>query len=157
MIYSCEKPPCFVFDLEGTLSNHKWREHFYSSKEYDQYNILFPFDGVNEKVFGMFDRLSRFHFSLHGKVVAPEMIILTAKHIDHIVDVTHWLNAFDVRFGRLLMRPNGNYKTSPFFKREAIFQLSKTREIKMIFDDRKDVCDLLYSDGFPVINVQGIL
>lgn len=153
-IYSCKKYPAFIFDLEGTLSDHNWRAHFAASKQWEQYAMLFPFDGVNESVFNMYQRLKGFYFDFDGQVVRPKMIILTAKSIAQIADVVVWLKATGIHCDELIMRPIGNSDRSAKMKIDIIDNIKATCDVKLIFEDRYDILQHMRAHNLPVVDIK---
>lgn len=157
-VYNSEKFPAFVFDLEGTLTNHLWRKQFHDNKQYDQYNLLFPYDGVNEKVALMFDKLSRTMFCHAGKVVAPTMFILTAKSIKYQNDVRGWLGGYlGLKPGSYILMMRLDHQQdmrSVDYKVAACDEISKSYDIKLAFDDRDDIIAGLLDHGYNVVDVK---
>jgi len=139
----------YIFDLEGTLSDSKHREHLLPDKNnpkqersYDAFHGEFPKDKVK----------------LHNKVLmqncmlTSKTIILTGMMEKHQGKVLKWLLENGIAYDGLVMRANDDYSSSPNFKLNWIKGCGEI--IHMVFDDREDVVVQLLCHGIPAIVVK---
>lgn len=133
--------PAIVFDLEGTLTDDGHRSHLQRVGEYERYRKLFKFDQINIQVA---DLLRVYHDN------GVRIIILTAKPEEDRQAVIDLLKENKLPFDLLMMRPKEDMRPSPDFKLDIAKSLNTTHDIGMFYDDRKDVCDILFANGFNV-------
>jgi hypothetical protein len=61
-----------------------------------------------------------------------------------------WLAAQGLPAGRLLMRPDRDFRPAKITKRDELRRIRRTREIAIVVDDDPAVVETLRADGFPV-------
>lgn len=140
----------YIFDIEGTLSDCQHRAHLVP--DWDAFHAEFPKDEPRKQIAQLYRILAQNN----------EVVILTGMMEKHREMASAWLRKYNFRFDELIMRPNDNFQTSPEFKYNVIIDIADrllksdsihSRDIKAIFDDRKDVVDYLLNAGFPAIQV----
>jgi hypothetical protein len=134
----------YIFDLEGTLSNSRWRE--YLLPDYDAFHAKFPEDEMKENNCRLFNICS----------ANSKVIILTGMMEKHRHMAVSWLYKNKLVCDRIIMRPNNNLKSSPQFKtewvREFMFRNGKS-SVAMLFEDRADVVQAMLDINVPAIMV----
>lgn len=138
MLNSERQNNVFVFDLEGTLTISKWRNHWAELKQWEKFECLMLHDPENK----MICDIARSAYD------AGMVVILTGKMERGITDARKWLNRYGIRHDWIHMRPNNDFRPSKIYKAEYLETYEKSR-ITMVFDDRKDIIDHLKSLGYP--------
>lgn len=134
----------YIFDLEGTLSNHSHRLHLLpkvSEKEanskdhYAAFHAAFPKDPVNNHIVNMINSFFEFN----------PAIILTGMMEKHRQMAVDYLDYHKVFCDSLVMRQNDDFRPSPEFKLAHIKDLYKKYQFDcaVVFDDREDIVDHL--------------
>lgn len=129
------KPKAVIFDLEGTISDHSHRKHFWEKKDYDEYNKRFCLDKVNSCVV---DDMT------YSRTQGFKIIILTAKSEDYLSSVLSWLDDNHIRhlIDIIIMRGKLDSRPSVIVKKEKAIELMRHYDIVKAVDDREDICDM---------------
>lgn len=146
----------YIFDLEGTISNHNHRIHLLPTAAekmanygkgrpddmYQKFHDHFHKDEVNSDVKLLMDCC----------IYTTKTIILTGMMERFRQDAQEWLLRNGISHNGLFMRPNDCYLSSPEYKYQWIRHCGE--KIHLVYDDRKDVVDKLLSHGIPAILVK---
>lgn len=120
-----------VFDLDGTLSNDKWRRHRIK-KGWDEYHLMLSADNP------MNAHLTEKHIDAGDRIV-----IVTARPEKYRSATTEWLNKHLLGQAgqyQLLMRPEGNQMSSPELKIQLLYSAGiAAPDVGIAYDDRADV------------------
>ena len=130
-----------IFDLEGTLSNSKHREHL--RPDWDKFHELFPKDEPIGAICDLFRILQN----------ASDVIILTGMMERHREMAEHWVNKNNLFPSSMLMRGNQDLTPSPEYKLNIITTISNNFNIDMVYDDRIDIVETLLTNNIPAIRV----
>jgi hypothetical protein len=136
-----------IFDLDGTLSDHKHRYHHAKAKDWDKYHELMSQDPVNEV-----EKLILDMFVGYGMKV----LILTAREEKHRFATQQWLGLNEIYYDELVMRPIGDFRPSHEFKTEVIWRsidIGKM-EVSCVFDDRPSVVEAVRKLGITCLQTQ---
>lgn len=134
------KPKCIIVDLEGTLSDHSGRIHFLEQKDYDNYNVNFPSDPINEKFIDEF---------LDNQPDDIKIILCTAKSIKYEAQVENWLkmnNLFEL-FDGFWFRKAVDKRPSVSVKYDQLIKIKKAADIICAYDDRQENVDMYRQNG----------
>lgn len=146
----------FVFDLEGTLSDCRHRNHLLPTEEQrkeawkdgkKKKDLYLPFHDEfknDPAIVPMVDLLARLY--RHSRV-----IILTGMMEKHRNNAIHWLNRNSIRVDALIMRADDDYSPSEVYKLRYI--KSQEHEVDMLFDDRIKIVDHMNKNGIPSLLV----
>lgn len=138
--------PAVVVDLDGTLSDAAGRQHFLDRSPKD-WRGFFQACG-DDPVLAHVARLV--------ECLDPELlvIILTARPV-WVRDATMaWLTRFDVRWDLLVMREEGDYRSSPDAKREAVSALQRFGfALRLAVDDDPRNVQMFEREGIPCLYV----
>lgn len=158
-------PNIYVFDLEGTLSNSKWREHLLP--DYEKFHAAFPEDKPRKEILEINKNLSN-HLNMGDIEQIPQFYILTGMMQKHSDKARKWLFENKVYYDAILMRDNND------LSRSADYKLLNIRGIidsyaagyvdgVFIFDDRDDIIEKFkfysrlknkHNEVIPIIPVQ---
>jgi len=132
----------YVFDLDGTLADSRHRDQFAQSGEWDTFHSLAYIDKPRKDIEKLYRILSK----------TGDMTILTGRTEKYRDPTIEWLLRFDFKYPdlNLIMRPDGNFMKSPEWKLGVI---SGMKDVKMVFDDRKDIVTKLLENNIPAIQV----
>jgi hypothetical protein len=126
-------------DMDHTLSDAAWRDHLIPDWEayYKEAHLDQPIMPVIEMV----NALARSDHSV---------VVLTARG-EKWRKVTHnWLIRHEVQVDDVIMRPEGNYQSSPDLKTQ-LAQARFGHAIGLVIDDREDVCSAFRALGVPTL------
>lgn len=143
----------YIFDLEGTISNHKHRLHLLPDKSiktkekhnYDAFHAKFPEDEVHEYIKEMMRAL----WNASGNI-----IILTGMMEKHRSMAETWLDYNEIYRSHMIMRSNDDLTASPIYKMREINKIINDSNYKnvIVFDDRDDVVDHLNGQAIVKLN-----
>lgn len=147
----------YIFDLDGTLSDNRWRRKLLEEKEinFAGFEVMCEEDKCHKNVVRIHNILAeKFH----------KIIYMTARKEKHRKSTLRWLNK-NVRLGAyedriseapLYMRKDDDNRDDTLVKMGFISDLLSTydkSEIYGIFDDRTKVVKMWQSLGLPVFQV----
>ena len=130
-----------IFDLEGTLSNSKHREHLVP--DWDKFHELFPKDDPIVETCNLFRLLCK----------SSKVIIVTGMMEKHRGMAEHWLNSNRLFPSAMLMRGDQDLSPSPEYKLNIISAMQSSLDIEMVYDDREDIISTLLINNIPAIRV----
>lgn len=145
-----EKEKAIIVDLEGTLSDSSWRQHFLDNKEYHNWNIGLKVDSPNLVIIALVKQLSHDH----------KIIIATAKPIEYEQMAKEWFNLnCNFEYALWLSRPQGSHPPPSSFvvKKTFLDKIRKRYDVVLAIDDRFDICRMYRNNGIAVINAQSLL
>lgn len=126
-----------IVDLDGCVSDDKWRRGYLRPPFYEDYHMLAPWDEPqNLDIFA------------GGHAVA----IFTARPSAYRLPTKEWLARRGIKWQWLFMRGLGNVDPSPLLKQKMFVSFARNRRISdivAIYDDRADVLDALRQYGVP--------
>lgn len=132
-----------IFDLDGTLSDNRHREHLIEGedKKWREYLAKCVEDSPVRKTISKLNEMSEEY----------EIIILTCRSDEVEEETIEWLNKNNVNYDRLIMLPEGRWKIE-----DSEFKLD---ELKMLenavkaFDDKESNCRMFLEEGLDVFKV----
>lgn len=138
-----------VFDIDGTLANIEHRRGFVASKpkNFKAFNAAIPQDTPHEEIVWLAKT-----FWEQGP---NQKIILCSGRGEESREVTVAQMAdFGVRFHKLFMRKEGDYRADNIVKVELLQQIKEEFGTPYIwFDDRQQVVDAIRAQGIKVCQV----
>ena len=143
----------YIFDLEGTLSDHRHRSDRLPIPgaattslvdPYEYYHEAFKYDKPNKQIV----KLAR-ECRKNGTV-----IVLTGMMEKHRHDAEIWLRKYNIAHDGLYMRGNSDFRPSEVYKYEWIKM--DGRIVTMAFDDREKIVNHLLNNSIPAILVNTI-
>lgn len=137
-----------IFDLDGTLALNKHREHYIAcpKPDWDSYFEACDKDLPNYPVIALNQLLAANNVWI--EIWSGRSEAVRAKTVD-------WLQAHNVQYDELLMRPVRNYTNDAVLKREwlhAVADEAKSR-ITFIVDDRNSVVKMWRDEGMTCLQV----
>lgn len=140
----------YIFDVEGTLSMSKWREHLIPN--WDAFHDKFPLDKCYDPVARMMIDLS--------KNKNAQVFVLTGMMEKHRSKLQVWLgnNVLDLHNSKIIMRQNDDLSRSfeykvKFIKEYFLNHLGLNKNQIMVFDDRDDIIFALREEGIPCLQI----
>lgn len=140
------KPVAIVVDIDGTVANHRHREHLIAGAS-PNWEAFFAGSGLDDPL-------------PQGVALATEraldcvVIWLTGRPERYRQLTAHWLAANGLPTANLNMRPDNDMRPAATFKAERLAQLSNTYDIGLIIDDDELVVATLRQAGWPVHHAQ---
>jgi phosphoglycolate phosphatase-like HAD superfamily hydrolase len=138
-----------VYDLDGTLSDCRWRLCKLKSapKDWDGFNALAKYD---RPVPAMLDRLLRDY-------ALGYMVVLLTGRKERYRDLTlEWLGRNAIPFDCLTMRPNFHQAPQAAFKLGEIRKMKdQGLDVQMVYDDNESVRLTLREHGFIALKPDG--
>ena len=138
-----------ILDLDGTISDDKWREKFINLREQGQYrwhdyHLLAGFDLVcNEQLF---------------RQTEHDIIIITSRSLMYRVITMQWLHINNIQPKYIAFRPSKSTLPSADVKNGLLTSLMlqhsiKLEDIKCAYDDCHEVCVMYRKMGLQAIQV----
>jgi len=136
---------CYVFDIDGTVSDCSHRVHHITKSPKD-WKAFFAADGADEPITHMVD------LALHLAKVAP-VVFVTARPAEWRASTVAWL-ARQYLSGPVYMRAIGDRRDDNIVKSELIDQvIADGFEPIMAFEYRTRVVKMLRARGIPCAQV----
>ncbi|WP_042374192.1 phosphatase domain-containing protein [Streptacidiphilus neutrinimicus] len=138
--------PLAVFDLDGTLAETGHRQHFLERKPRDWK--------------GFFGALHRDPPLAEGVRLVREatedceVVYLTGRPERCRRETLEWLARHGLPEGRLCMRGDADRRPARAMKLEAVRDLHRRREVRVVVDDDELVCDAVERAGFRVVRAR---
>lgn len=138
---------CYIFDIDGTLSNNDHRTHHLlkQPKDWEAYHALVAHDTPHEHICELAIALSK----------TMPIIYCSGRHDGQRRVTENWLMTYAVpgHFG-LYMRKEGDHRPDHIIKRELLDQIRADGfDPIMAFDDRNQVVDMWREAGIPCAQV----
>jgi phosphoglycolate phosphatase-like HAD superfamily hydrolase len=145
-----EGGPAVIFDIDGVLADAEHRQDILFSggkgrrKNWKAFFAAAGDDAVIEEVARCSQLMDR-----------DLCIVLLTARPTTIQDVTvTWLRQHDLRWDLLVMRPEGDFRSSPEAKRMAVHELRAAGfELRLAFDDDRRNVDMFHDEGVPCIYI----
>ena len=138
-----------VFDLDGVLADAAHRQDvlFSGSGRRKNWQAFFARAG-DDAVIGEIARVT--------ELLDPDLclVLLTARPTT-IRDLTiDWLVKHGLRWDLLVMRPEGDYRSSPDAKQLAVHELRAAGfDLRLAFDDDQRNVDMFHAEGVPCVYI----
>ena len=138
--------PAVVFDMDGVLSDASRRQHFldWPRRDWEAFFAACGDDPVLAHVARLVECLD------------PELlvVVLTARPLWVREATTAWLARFDVRWDLLVMREEGDYRSSPDAKRDAVHALTGVGfDLRLAIDDDPRNVTMFEQEGIPCLYI----
>lgn len=134
--------PLAVFDIDGVLADVRHRLHHVESRPKNWFRFFADLtedpplsDGVELAV-----RLAADH----------DLVYFTGRPEWTRADTQDWLTRHALPAGPLFMRSSTDRRPARFVKPALLRRLAREREVAIVVDDDRLVCDVLISEGWPV-------
>lgn len=137
----------WIFDMDGTLANSKWRQHHLMNgkKDWKGWNTGMIHDLPNEEII---------QFTHIAKEKGITVIVCTGREIIYKEDTAGWLRLHDVPYDFLFMRDEKDYRKDQFIKKEMLDSIRLMGyEPTLSFDDRDRVVKMWREEGIRCFQV----
>lgn len=143
--YETKKRQAIVIDIDGTLANIEHRQHFVQGtgkKNWKGFFANMDKDVPNDWCVEIINKYKQDH-----------LIVLCSGRPDSFRETTtKWLKDNNIFFDELYMRPRDDMRADSIVKEIILdFELAPRYNIKMVVDDRMQVCDMWRSRGLVVL------
>jgi len=137
-----ESRPVAVIDIDGVVADVRHRLHLIEggSRRWDEFFRRAADDPPLPAGVNLVRELAADH----------DVVWLTGRPERIRDDTVRWLEEHGLPHGRLLMRPERDFRPARLTKREELRRLRRGREVAVVVDDDPDVVATLTEDGFPV-------
>ena len=140
--------PCVVFDIDGVLADAAHRQDvLFSGGKRKNWKAFFAAagdDALIEEVARLTKLIDR----------DQRVVLLTARPTTNRSITLTWLAEHDLRWDLLVMRPDGDFRSSPDAKRMAVQELrSQGFDPQLAFDDDRRNVDMFHAEGIPCIYI----
>lgn len=138
-----------IVDLDGVLADAAHRQDvlFSGAGRRKNWQAFFALAGDD----GLFREIARL-----TELLDPELcvVLLTARPTS-IRDITlEWLARHGLRWDLLVMRPDGDYRSSPDAKRMAVHELRSVGfDLRLALDDDQRNVDMFHDEGVPCVYI----
>jgi hypothetical protein len=143
-----EPGPCVVFDVDGVLANADHRQDvLFAGGKRKNWKAFFAAAGDD----ALIEEVARLTTLIDP---ALKVVLLTARPTSNRSITLTWLAEHDVRWDLLVMRPDGDFRSSPEAKRGAVQELrDQGFEPQLAFDDDRRNVDMFHDEGIPCIYI----
>lgn len=140
--------PAVVFDVDGVLANADHRQDLLFQggrrKNWQAFFAAAGDDAVIEEVARTTELMDR----------ELCVVLLTARPTTIQSTTITWLRQHDLRWDLLVMRPEGDYRSSPDAKRIAVHELRDAGfDLRLAFDDDRRNVDMFHDEGIPCVYI----
>lgn len=139
------KKTCYIFDLEGTLTDNSHRMHLALNKQWPEYSEQLRNDPPRIEIVTIYRSLQALGF---------HCVISTGLSRKYVALAHSWLKRFGITPDQLLMRPEENYQASPDVKRHHLESLRKNHTVLAVFEDREKNIVMYKQEGIPCLVIQ---
>lgn len=149
-----ELQKCWIFDIDGTLTNSDHRQHLVrqTPRDWDEFFARVKDDAPIQHVCDLAGHLLDYGYSFGGYAV----IFMTGRPEKCRADTLEWLetNGINIESKQLYMRPDGDYRDDTEVKLILVQELRRDGfEPVMVFDDRNKVVAAWRAAGIPCAQV----
>jgi hydroxymethylpyrimidine pyrophosphatase-like HAD family hydrolase len=140
------KTKAYIFDIDGTISDHKERLKYYKNKDYDRYNFLCYLDDPIKEAIRLCELLSNNYY----------IIFLTGRPEEYRKKTIDWIYdnvTIHERDYKLIMRKEGDFRSSKDIKLEEYNKLKEEYNILGVFDDREDIIEMFKKQNLLTFKV----
>jgi hypothetical protein len=143
-----EPGPCVVFDVDGVLANADHRQDvLFDGGRRKNWKAFFAAAGDDSLI----EEVARLTHLLDPTL---KVVLLTARPTSNRSITVTWLAQHDVKWDLLVMRPDGDFRSSPEAKRAAVLELrAQGFEPQLAFDDDRRNVDMFHDEGIPCIYI----
>ena len=141
------KNKCWIFDIDGTLSNSRHRKHWVSSKpkNWAAWNAGMAEDGYHADVIDFINVAMEKHINV---------IICTGREETYRDITDNWLSDGGIYYERLYMRKAKDYRPDDIVKKEMLDDIrAGGYEPVLAFDDRDRVVKMWRENGVRCFQV----
>jgi predicted kinase len=131
-------PPCFIYDMDGTLTIHKNGRNPYSDECLD--------DIIRES-------LALIEHRLNDQYVQYHTVICTGRNKSAESNTKRWLSTHAIFYDDFYIREEGDFRPDWVIKEEMWRKIAKKYRIIAMFDDRTQVVRLARALGFDVYQI----
>jgi|SRR6185503_1387636 len=131
-----------AFDIDGTIANNNHREHLAKTKQWDEFHALAHADKPLQATVAVLD-------ALHDQGHRVEL--WTARPEKYRQDTEAWLQKHRIRYSKLLMRSDNDWRNAYIVKLEWYFKASPRPHL--VFEDHPETTRLLRAAGACVHQV----
>lgn len=146
-----DKPPCVIFDIDGTLAHNNGKRSPYDwakvGRDTPDFATSFIFKCLE-------DFKNAMNTTVYTPLVAPpKLIICTGRDVVCLAETTDWLNSNELYYDKVYIREHNDMRPDWIVKEEMWREISKKYNIIGMFDDRQQVVRRARALGLKVFNV----
>lgn len=134
---------------DGTLCNHDHRLHFITGegkKDWEAYNQACVYDIPDREVF---------HVVAMADLYDYEIILCSGCSEKYRKETERWLKSFCVKYSKLFMRPEGDYRPDDEIKEEILDKdILPHYDVRLAIDDRDRIVKLWRRRGIKCWQVR---
>lgn len=135
-----------LFDIDGTLANIEHRRGYLDKDKPDwkSFNAEMGGDTPNAPIVSLYKSL--------WTARSYEMILVTGRNERSRELTEQWLAWNEIPFGRILMRPDSDFRADHIIKEEILQSLlGAGKVIEFVVDDRQQVVDMWRRNGITCL------
>jgi phosphoglycolate phosphatase-like HAD superfamily hydrolase len=147
MRWKMSKTECWIFDVDGTLSNTAHRQHYLATtpKNWAAWNAAMAEDSYHKDVI---------QFVRVAKKLDMCVVICTGREETEREVTENWLDDGGIDYDGLYMRKKKDYRGDDDIKRELLAEIrADGYEPVLVFDDRNRVVDMWRAEGIRCFQV----
>lgn len=131
-----------VFDLDGTLADSKWREHYLNISDWKTFYKESVNDKPIESIYYLIGRLASY----------KDVAIVTGRPQEYEEITKEWLSRNHIYYDMFAMRKTGDFRSAAIVKTELIKNLNV--EPTVIFEDNPKVAEAFRKEGWFVLEIK---
>ena len=139
---------CWIFDIDGTLSDPSHRKHWIASKprNWPAWNAAMGLDKPQ------WDIIS---FMSVARVMGLSVVISTGREETHRDVTDKWFRNYGITYDKMYMRKAKDYRGDDIIKKEMLDQMRLDKYLPtLVFDDRDRVVKMWRENGIRCLQVQ---
>lgn len=143
------KIKAIIVDIDGTLSDDRWRRHLVASGQatWDDIHTMSKYDAPNKWCLDIID-------AMHNK--GYKIVFVTARNEKYRQDTLNWLNANVVCNYELFMRPELDTSDDWIIKKNLYHsEVEPTHEIEFCLEDKGSVASMWRDIGLVCLHCDG--
>lgn len=141
--------PAVVFDVDGVLADAAHRQDVLFSGPGRRKNWKAFFAAAGDDA--LIEEIARLTTLLDPGL---RVVLLTARPTSNRTITLTWLGTQDLRWDVLVMRPEGDFRSSPDAKRMAVHELrTQGFDVRLAFDDDRRNVDMFHGEGIPCVYI----
>lgn len=139
---------CWIFDIDGTLSDPSHRKHWIASKprNWPAWNAAMGLDKPQ------WDIIS---FMSVARAMGLSVVISTGREETHRDVTDKWFRNYGITYDKMYMRKAKDYRDDGIVKKEMLDQMRLDKYLPtLVFDDRDRVVKMWRENGIRCLQVQ---
>lgn len=137
------KLPCIIVDLDGTLSDCRWRVHHAHAKDWDEFHKGVEFD----------EPVSHVLLAVRQFAILYDVVISTGRPEELRPKTLKWMSEHRVPCKALYMRSAEDFRSVSRVKRDHLLAIKQKWDPWLVLEDTSSVVKMFREEGLTVFQV----